>query len=221
MNSTENTFKEHQELIAHLMLKHMSNFIVMTPITSMRGHEGILQSEAAGPLNEQQLLSLNTIINNTERLQDHLSVFIIATRLMFTPERIYETDCNLLETINISIRQIQKATDFQIDTDLLDNIPEFKADTNLIHQAINCIWRIIKQIHPTNNGQIKITTNVIENLVNIIFSTNAGESITPINENPDLFITQSVAKLHEGELIVDANDTNVNLVLTLSMKALT
>jgi len=217
MNTTKNTFKEHQELIAHLMQIHMSTFSVMTPLTAMQGHAGILESEVAGPLNEQQRVSLNTITNSTKRLAEHLAVFLIATRLIFTPERIYETDCNLSEIIDIATKQAKKVTDFQINTDSPENIPEFIADSNLIHQAIDCIWRIINQIHPTKTGNVKITTEVNRNLVKIIFSTNTGKSISPINENPDLFIAQTVAKLHNGEFIVDTNDKTVDLILTLSM----
>lgn len=221
METIDNPFEKHQELIAYLMLSHMSNFSVMGYLTSMLGYSHILSSEAFGALNERQRESLDIVINSTERLQEHLGIFIITTRLMFTPDRIYEFDCNILGVIDDVIKQTKKTTDFQIKTELPENIPLFKADNNLIHHAIGCIGRIIRQIHPTHKGQVKIVTEVEGDFIKIIFSTNKDESIYPLNENPDLFIAQAVAKLHGGEFVVDNSDeANYSLVFTLSMTAL-
>jgi K+-sensing histidine kinase KdpD len=221
MEIIDNPFEKHQELLAHLMLSHMSSFSVMTYLTSMLGHTHILSSEAFGTLNERQRESLNVVINNTERLQEHLGVFITTTRLMFTPDRIYEIDCNILSIIDDFIKRTQKTTDFQIKAKLPENIPVFKADNNLIHHEIDCIGRIIKQIHPTHKGQVAIVAEVEGDFIKIIFSTKKDESIYPSNQNLDLFIAQAVAKLHSGEFMIDTSDeVNVNLILTLSMIAL-
>ena len=220
METIDNPFEKHQELIAHLMLSHMSSFSVMTYLTSMLGHSHILSSEAFGVLNERQRESLDIVINNIERLQQHLGIFIITTRLMFSPDRIYEIDCNILSIIGEFIKRTQKTTDFQIETKMPDYIPVFKADTNLIHHAIDCIGRMIKQIHPTHKGQVAITIEVDGDFVDIVFSTQKDEALNPENGNPDLFVAQAVAKLHKGEFVVDISDeASCNLVFTLSTKA--
>lgn len=219
METIDNPFEKHQELITHLMLSHMSSFSVRGYLTSMLGHSQVLSSETFGQLNERQRESLDIVINNSKRLYEHLSTFIIATRLMFNPDRIYEIDCDLVEIIDSLIKQLQETTDFQIKTKLTKNIPEFKADANLISHAIYCIGEIIKQTHPTHKEKINITTKLSGDLIEITFSTNMGETIPQINENPDLFIAHTVAKLHNGDFIVDTNDKTVNLILTISMSA--
>ncbi len=159
-------------------------------------------------------------MDNTERLQEHLSVFITTTRLMFAPERIYEIDCNMVSIIGEFIKRTQKTTDFQIEIKLPEYIPVFKADTNLIHHAIDCIGRMIKQIHPTHKGQVAITIEVDGDFINIVFSTQKDEALYPENGNPDLFVAQAVAKLHKGKFVVDtSDDANCNLVFTLSTRA--
>lgn len=220
METIDNPFEKHQELIAYLMVVHMSSFSVMTYLTSMLGHSHILSSEALGVLNERQRESLDIIMDNTERLQEHLSVFITTTRLMFAPERIYEIDCNMVSIIGEFIKRTQKTTDFQIEIKLPEYIPVFKADTNLIHHAIDCIGRMIKQIHPTHKGQVAITIEVDGDFINIVFSTQKDEALYPENGNPDLFVAQAVAKLHKGKFVVDtSDDANCNLVFTLSTRA--
>ncbi len=220
METIDDPFEKHRELIAYLMLSHMSSFSVMTYLTSMLGHSHILRSEALGALNERQRESLDIVINNTERLQEHLGVFITTTRLVFAPGRIYEIDCNILSIIDDFIKRTQKTTDFQIETKTPEYIPVFKADDNLIQHAINCIGRIIKQIHPTHKGQVKIIAELQGDFVKIVFSTNKDESIYPYNENPDLFNAQAVARLHGGEFVVDiSNEASHNLIFTLSTKA--
>ncbi len=219
METIDNPFEKYQDLIAFLMLSHMSSFSVNGYLTSTYTYSKMLRTEVAGALNEQQREWLDFIINNTERLQEHLNVFIIATRLMFTPDRVYEIDCNILSIIDDFIKRTQKTTDFEIEMETPENIPVFKADDNLIHRAIDCISRIIRQIHPTHKGQIKIIIEVQGDFVKIVFSTNKDESVYPYNENPDLFIVQAVAKLHRGEFIIDTSDAvSCNLVFTLSMK---
>ena len=220
MKPVDNPFEKHQELIAFLMLSHMSSFSVMTYLTSMLGHAHVLSSEAFGALSDRQRESLDVVINNSKKLQEHLDVFIIATRLMFTPDRYYEIDCDLLGIINSVIEQIRKTTEFQIETDFPDNIPLFKADANLLSHAIDCLRRIIKQIHPTQIGRIKIVVRVDGNLVRIIFSTNKDEFLYPRNENPDLFIVQAIAELHGGEFVVDTSDeADYKLIFTFSTAA--
>ena len=195
----------------------MSSYSVGLFMTSILGYSQVLSSETFGPLNERQRESLDIVIKNTKRLNEHLSIFITATRLMFNPDRIYEIDCDLVEIIDGFIKRTQETTDFQIKSEQTNSIPNFKADANLISQATDCIREIIKQIHPTHEGKINITSEINGSLIKITFSTNTGESISTINENPDLFIAQTVAKLHNGEFIVNTNDKTVDLILTLSM----
>jgi hypothetical protein len=211
--------EKHHDLITHLMKTHMSSFAVNTYLTSTLAYSNILHSEFAGPINEQQRELLDIITSNTNCLSEHLHIFIIATRLIFTPEEIYQTDFNLLETIESFIKQTVKTTEFQIEKEILANPPALKVDGNLIGTSINCIGEIIKQVHPTHKGRIKILVAVKEDFVRVVFSTNKDEAIYPANENPELFIVQTVAELHGGKFeIVDSDDDECSLIFTLPIK---
>jgi signal transduction histidine kinase len=198
------------------MKTHMSSFAVNTYLTSTLAYSNILHTEFAGPINEQQRELLDIITNNTNRLSDHLHIFIIASRLIFTPEEKYKTDINLLNIIEDFIKRIAKTTELHIEKEILSNPASFKGDGNLISTSINCIGQMIKQLHPTHKGWIKILVAVEGDIVRMVFSTNKDEAIYPANENPELFIAQTVAELHGGKFeIINSLEDECNFIFTL------
>lgn len=216
MDINPNPLEKHSELITHLMKGHMSSFSVNTYLTSTIGYSNILRTEAAGPINEQQREFLDIITNNTNRLSEHLNIFITASRLMFNPAKIYETDFDLIDIIKGLIKRAEEATDFQIETDLSTSLPSIKGDGNLISHSIHYIERIIEQVHPTHKGWIKILVSADKDSVKVVFSTNKDEAIYPANENPELFIVQTVAELHSGKFEILKSDDNIyNFIFTL------
>jgi signal transduction histidine kinase len=219
MDTNSDLLEKHSELITHLMKSHMSSFSVNGLLAIAIGDSRILHAKLAGPINNRQRELLDSVNYSLDRLSDHLHIFIIASRLILTPEKIYETDLDLLETIENFIKQAAKTTEFQIEKEILANPPALKVDGNLIGTSINCIGEIIKQVHPTHKGRIKILVAVKEGFVRVVFSTNKDEAIYPANENPELFIVQTVAELHGGKFeIVDSDDDECSLIFTLPIK---
>ncbi|MBC7878104.1 MAG: HAMP domain-containing histidine kinase [Anaerolineales bacterium] len=219
MNTNSNPLEKYRELIEHLMRSHMSSFSVNGYLTSILAYSNILHTQITGPVDEQQSEFLNKITDSTNRLSDHLHIFIIASQLMFTPEQIYEGDFNLLETIESFIEQTAKTTEFQIEKEILANPPVLNVDRNLISTSIDCIGKIIKQVHPTYKGWIKLSVAADKDFVKVVFSTNKDEDIYPANENPELFIVQTVAELHGGNFeIVNSDDNIYNFIFTLPIQ---
>jgi hypothetical protein len=219
MDTNLDPLEKNHELITHLMRSHMSSFSVNAFLGTAIGDSRILHAKLAGPINDQQRELLDSIDYSLVRLSDHLHIFIIASRLIFTPEKIYETDINLLDIIEDFIKRTAETTEFQIEKEILANPASFKGDGNLIGTSINCIGQMIKQIHPTHRGWVKILVAVEGDFVIVVFSTNKDEAIYPANENPELFIVQTVAELHGGKFeIVDSEDDMCNLIFTLPIK---
>jgi len=218
MDTNNDAFEKHRELIEYLMLGHMSSFSVNTHLTSILGYSEVLFKEAAGPLNDNQKHFLSIINNNIRYLHKHLNIFITASLLIFKPQQLYLTKFSLSETIDGFVKRIASTTEFQIDKDIPANLEAIEGDAILIGYAFASIEGIVMQIHPDGKGNVKIIVRNEENLLKFTVSTNKDRIVDLGEENIELFVVQSVIELHGGIFEINYYDDRCDMTLSLPVK---
>ena len=218
MNSSFDQFEEQYEFIKYISTSHMASFPVNTHLTSILGYSDILLKEINGPINTEQRELLGIIHKNAERLQEYLQTFIISSRLLFDVQELYIGEFDLAETIKQVIDRLEVTTEYQIEKDIQANLPKITGDGNLIHSALMSIGGLIKQIHPTYKGHLDISVKSVGDSIEALFSTAKGEGLQ-VENNPELFIAQSIAKMHNGGLIInDHSDSRLDVKFIIAIQ---
>ena len=87
-----------------------------------------------------------------------------------------------------------------------------------IHSALMCIGGLVKQIHPTHNGKIDISVGTFDDSIEVFFSIEKGENLQ-VENNPELFIAQSIAEMHNGELTIEyRSDGELDMKFTIAIQ---
>ena len=96
--------------------------------------------------------------------------------------------------------------------------PKITGDGNLVHSALMCIGRLVKQIHPTHKGKIDISIRTFEDSIEVFFSIERGENLQ-VENNPELFIAQSIADMHNGKLKIEyRSDGGLDMKFTIALQ---
>lgn len=218
MDTNNDPIDKHRKLIEHLIVERILN----SP-TNWYLHSTLFYLEAVaqgylGSITEEQQHVLAVAASHGKSLQKCLELFTTASRLIFDPPRLNLNEFDLLDEISQFVNLLQTNTKFQIEKIFPAEIPLIKGDKDLINGAFKNIRELILQFHPFRFGEIRIVVKNRQDAIEVNTSISESEPLYSIDENPELFIVQSIAKLHNGEFKMESGDGTYNLILMLPLR---
>ena len=215
MDTNGNIFDKNLKLIESLI--HPESWKgIKGHLSGALFYSNVIREGFAGSLNDEQQHLMNIVNYHAEILNENLDIITMAFRLLFPENKIEIQDVNLLEGVKEFENELNKEKEKYSNSELqiykvISKEPiSIKGDTYLIQVAFKNLRRLIKQIHPYNQGTIHIEVRSKEGFVKtqikrdkFDFTYENGLSIIPFEVNPEWFIVHTIAELHGGEFIVD------------------
>lgn len=201
-----------------------------SPLTSIKGFAGMLESGSVGDVNDQQIYFIQKILAGISQMTSLVDNIQDAGR--YDPEtgfyKMQRTHCDLTEMVSRIVTNHLVPAEKQaltLHTSIADNVPIINIDTHMIERAIiNLVDNAIK--YTPNGGQVEVGVRV-ENDHILVSVRDSGLGISPENQvnlferrvriarqehkrikgsGLGLFIVRSAARRHGGDAWIESEE---------------
>lgn len=199
-----------------------------SPLTSMKGFAGMLESGSVGDVNDQQVYFIQKILAGISQMTSLVDNIQDAGR--YDPEtgfyKMQRTHCDLTEMIARIVRNHLVPAEKQalsLHTRIADNVPIINIDAHMIERAIiNLVDNAIK--YTPNGGEVEVGVRTADDTI-LVSVRDSGLGISPENQmnlferrvripreehkrvkgsGLGLFIVRSAARRHGGDAWIES-----------------